>query len=99
MFRLRIEDRLDGATNFSPWKARITLILEENELWDIVVVPADATTNPVVVPVDAVDKAAFTKRDVKARRIILAAMKDHIIPHILSKTHAFQMWTSLTNLY
>ena len=57
------------------------------------------TPNPVVVPVDAVDKAAFTKRDVKARRIILDAMKDHIIPHISAKTHAFQMWTSLTNLY
>ena len=33
---LRIEDRLDGAVNFSPWKARIVLILQENELWDIV---------------------------------------------------------------
>ena len=31
---LRLEDRLDGAGNFVPWKARIVLILEENELWD-----------------------------------------------------------------
>ena len=36
VFGLRVEDGLDGATNFSPWKARISLILEENELWDIV---------------------------------------------------------------
>ena len=35
VFGLRVEDRLDGDTNFSPWKARISLILEENELWDI----------------------------------------------------------------
>ena len=33
---LRLEDRLDGATNFSPWKERIVLLLEEAELWDIV---------------------------------------------------------------
>ena len=88
VFGLRVEDRLDGATNFIPWKARITLILEENDLWDIV---HSTTANPVVVPSDAVDKAAFMKRDVKARRIILDAMKDHIIHHISTKTHAFQM--------
>ena len=35
----------------------------------------------------------------KARRVILDAMKDHVIPHISPKTHAFQMWTSLTNLF
>ena len=96
VFGLRVEDRLDGATNFSPWKARISLILEESELRDIV---HSTTANPVVVPADAVDKAAFMKRDVKARRIIVDAVKDHIISHILAKTHAFQMWTSLTNLY
>ena len=34
---LRLKDRLDGAGNFVPWKARLVLILEENELWDEVV--------------------------------------------------------------
>ena len=34
---LRLEDRLDGAVKFSPWKDRIVLILQENELWDIVI--------------------------------------------------------------
>jgi hypothetical protein len=32
---LRVEDRLAGDGNWSPWKARIVLILEEGELWDI----------------------------------------------------------------
>ena len=58
VFGLRVEDRLDGAANFSPWKARITLILEENELWDIV---HSTTTNPIV-PADATDKATFMKK-------------------------------------
>ena len=39
------------------------------------------------------------KRDVKVRNIILDVVKDHIIPHIFAKDHAFQMWTSSTNLY
>ena len=33
---LRFEDRLEGESNFSPWKERIVLLLEESELWDIV---------------------------------------------------------------
>ena len=96
VFGLRVEDRLDGAANFISWKARISLILEENELWDIVQGPA---TNPTVVPADATDKAAFLKKDIKARRVILDAVKDHVVPHISAKDHAFEMWTGLTNLY
>ena len=49
---LRVEDRLVGASNLSSWKARIVLILEELELWDIV-------ENLVVPPTDAVLLAEF----------------------------------------
>ena len=96
VFGLRVEDRLDGAANFSPWKARISLILEENELWDIV---HGTAANLVVVPADATDKETFMKKDVRARIVILDAMKDHVIPHISANDHAFEMWTGLTNLY
>ena len=86
-----MEDRLDGAWNFVPWKARILLVLEENELWDEVV--KNTTANPIVIPTstNAVALAAFNKKDIKARRIILDAVKDHVIPHILSKTRAYGM--------
>jgi hypothetical protein len=33
---LRMEDRLEGATNFWAWKVRILLLLEENDLKDYV---------------------------------------------------------------
>ena len=93
---LRIENRLDGAVNFSPWKDRIVLILQDNELWNIM---NSTTANPVTVPADAVAKAAFDKRDIKGKRILLDAIKDHMILHISGKDHAHQMWTALTNLY
>ena len=95
---LRVEDRLDGVGNFVPWKARIVLILEENELWDEVV--HNTTTVPIVVPpsIDAATLTAFNK-DIKAKRIILDAVKDHVIPHISSKTLAYQMWEALTSLF
>ena len=67
------------------------LVLQDSELWDIV---NSTTTNPVTVPADAVARTAFDKRDIKAKRIILDEIKDHVIPHISSKDHAHQMWTA-----
>ena len=93
---LRIEDRLGGAVNFSPWKARIMLILQENELWDIV---NNTSAKPVTVPIVAANKAVFDKQDIKAKIIILDAIKDHVTPHISRKDYPHQMWTTLTNLY
>ena len=74
------------------------LILEENERWDEVVHSTQA--NPVTVPASTDPQAlsAFNK-DLKARRIILDAVKDHVIPNISSKTRAYQMWDALTNLF
>ena len=97
--RLRLEDRLDGARNFVPWKARLVLILEVNELWDEVV--NNNTRNPIVVPAstDAQTLSTFNKKDIKARRIILDAVKEHVIPHISSKTRAFQIRDALTSLF
>ena len=85
---LRIEHRLDGAGNFSLWKAKIVLILQDSKLWDIL---NNTTANPVTVPADAVARAKFDKRDIKAKRILLDAIKDHVIPHISGKDHAHQM--------
>lgn len=94
---LRVEDRLEEAANFSPWKARIVLLLQKNELWDIV---ENTTTHPVVVPpaTDAAALAAFNKKDIKSNRIMLNAVKDHVIPHISAKTGVHEMWIALTKL-
>ena len=96
---LRTEDRLDGAVNFVSWKAQILLVLRENELWEEVV--RITIANPIVIPAatDAVVFAAFNKKDIKAMRIILDAVKDHVIPHISANDHAHEMWSALTGLF
>jgi hypothetical protein len=65
---LRFEDRLDGETKFGAWKKRMILLLQENELWDIV---ENIATHHVVVPIDATLLVAYTKKSIKAKRIIL----------------------------
>lgn len=96
---LRLEDRLDGAGNFVPWKARIMFILEENEMWDEVLHSTQADLIQVPASIYALALATFNKRSIKARRIILDAVKDHVIPHLLGKDCAFKMWDALTSLY
>jgi hypothetical protein len=44
----RFEDRLDGASNFVPWKARVTLVLMENGLWEF----ANTKATPPMDPKD-----------------------------------------------
>ena len=80
-------------------EARILLVLRENELWEEVV--RNTTTKPIVIPAatDAKAYSAFNKKDIKAMRIILDAVKDHVILRISAKDHAHEMWTALTGLF
>ena len=76
--RLSFEQWLEGASNYSPWKERIALVPMENGIWEIV----DQTLTP---PTDATQLATHNKKDAKAKRIILDAMKDHVVPHLSGK--------------
>jgi hypothetical protein len=65
---LRVEDKLDGATNFGAWKERMILLLQENKLWDIV---ENTATHLVVIPTDATLLAAYTKKSIRLRGLFL----------------------------
>jgi hypothetical protein len=92
--QMRVEDRLARDSNWSPWKVRMVFVLEDLELWDIVevVVPPICVTAPILV-------AEFRKKNNKAKRTICHAVRDHIIPHLMGKTCAYQKWASLCKLY
>jgi hypothetical protein len=92
--QMQVEDRLAGASNWSPWKVRMVFILEDLELWDIVeaVVPPIPVTAPVLV-------AKFKKKNNKAKRTICDAARDNIIPHLTGKSCAYEMWASVCKLH
>ena len=89
---LRVEDRLDEGGNWTPWKARIVLLPKECELWEIV-------EHAITLPTDPILLSKFKKKNVRTKRIILDSVKDHIIPHVVGKDYAYQMWECLSNLY
>jgi hypothetical protein len=78
---LRVEDKLDGASNLCPWRECISLVLEENGLLEI-------TKAKVAAPANPIQLAAHTKKNFKVRRILVDGVKDHIIPHFSSKKTA-----------
>ena len=73
-------------------------MLKENELWEVV---RNTTANPIVIPpsTDVTLLAAFNKKDIKAMRIILDAVKDHVSPHVSAKDYAHEMWSALIWLF
>jgi hypothetical protein len=89
---LNIEDKLEGATNFQDWKARILLLLEENDLKEYVegLVPS---------PTDPQELIAHKKNEVKSKQILLDSMKDHLNPHIYEKKTTKDMYDYLVGLY
>ena len=91
---MRAEDRLAGASNWSPWNTRLIFVLEDLELWDIVhahvVIPH--VTAPVLV-------AEFRKRNNKTKRTICDRVRDHVILHLTGKDYEFEMWEFLCKLY
>jgi len=89
---LRFEDRLEGASKFSPWRERMGLLLEEKGLWEF-------AKGKIVFPTDPTQQATHLKKDVRARRMIVDGIKDHIIPHLFGKKTTKDMWEALVKLY
>ena len=89
---LRDQDRLESASNHVIWKSRIEFLLDEHDLKALI-------DNAVAEPLDAAHLRQFKKNMARAKQLILDGVKDHIVPHIVAKTIAREMWVGLENLY
>ena len=85
MISMMVEDRLEGASNFIPWKSRVLLLLEENDLLQFV-------KAKVPKPEAEEDKSCWRKDDAKAKRILVDLVRDHLVPQISEKTAARRMF-------
>jgi hypothetical protein len=93
MASIRLEDRLDGISNYLQWKVRMTTIFKENKLWALVTtVVVPPSNDPIALDIHEVKEA-------KAQRLILDGVKDPLIPHLAEKKTAKEMWEALKNLY
>ena len=87
----RPKEKLQGSTNYNSWKARLTAILEENDLDDIVFnVSEEPTSN---------GRLAYMRKQAKARRIIYDSVKETVMPNITALKTAKECFDTLANLY
>jgi hypothetical protein len=76
-----------GETHFPAWKARILLLLKENGLKEYVELVVPSPNDP--------HELAAHKKEVKAKRVLLDSMKDHLIPHIPKNMTTKYMYDAL----
>ena len=89
---LRDQNRLDRASNFAVWKARILSILDRHRIEGF-------TLRVMAIPVDLVANERYEEAMAKAKCIILDGVKDHVVPHIVEKETTKEMWDTLKTLY
>ena len=75
---LPVEERLDGVSNYGSWKPRVLMTLEENEVKDFAL-------KEVPFPDDATQRRPWRKSDVKAWKILMDSMRNHLILVIAKK--------------
>ena len=84
----KLEEKLEGIENFLAWKYRIGLILKENDLEKYI-------KDEVVEPKEDEAKEKHHMDLIKAMRIIVDSIKDHLIPQVSSKETPKKMYDSL----
>ena len=70
---VKLEHMLHGSSNFAAWKARITNTFVEFDLDKIV-------TRNLEEPTDVTARAAYKKKQAKAKRLIFESIKDNMMP-------------------
>jgi hypothetical protein len=70
--------KLDGTSNFIPWKFMLQILLEEAKILEHV-------EKEIIAPTDLTQLASHVEKEAKAKRIIVDSVKDHSIPHTVDK--------------
>jgi hypothetical protein len=89
---IKVDDRLVGASNFNAWKCRILNILEESELEELI-------TRVIEEPTSNTARAAYRKKQAKAKRIIFYSIRDIMMPIIGHLRTGKDCFDALANLY
>lgn len=91
-FSVRYEDKLEGPSNFVPWKGRSLRFLEEHDLWHFV-------ETEVAPPIVSTVLEEYNKNTTNAKQVIVNLAKVHLIPPIAGKKIGKEMFDALVTLY
>jgi hypothetical protein len=101
-YSMKLENKLDGASNFRAWKTRIDLILAKNKVLDIVkgnIMKPEFEEGKEKEPQNIAAMEKFKDVDINAMSTIVDSIKDHLIPYISHLDSSKKMYDVLTNLF
>jgi hypothetical protein len=87
-----VEDRFDGSSNFSSWKSKLQITLEESDLLSLIEKTLSQTTTDE-------EKVDWKVDDVKARKIIIYLVRDHLLPRIATLKTTYEMFDTLKKMF
>jgi hypothetical protein len=99
---MKLENMLEGDSNFRAWKTRIDLILSKNKVLDIMkgkIMEPQFEVGKEKEPQNIVVMEKFKDSDINAMSIIVDSVKDHLIPYISHLDSSKKMYDALTNLF
>jgi len=88
----------DG-TNYSNWKFRMQVLLEEHDLIDLINKPLDILTGDL--PAETAETQAITlqKKDRRCKSFITQRIADSHLEYVKEKATAFEMWQALSESF
>jgi hypothetical protein len=91
---LRVLNKLNGA-NWVNWKFRMEMVLEEKDLWGVVIGEEEEPSSSAT----PVEKATYKKRQKKALTLIALGVEDSQLSHIRTCKTATEAWTKLVAVH
>jgi hypothetical protein len=88
----KLDEKLEGADDFRAWKYKVMLILEENDLVSFIEQDIEELEGDEA-------KAKYKKDLIKAKRIFVNSIKNHLIPHVSTLKTPKQMMAALSRLF
>jgi hypothetical protein len=99
---MKLENNLDGASNFRAWKTRINLILSKNKVLNIVkgkIVEPVFEEGKEKEPQNVAVMEKFKDSDINVMSIKMESIKDHLILYISHLDSSKKMYDALTKLF
>jgi hypothetical protein len=91
-FKLSDSKKLEDASNYSSWKYFMELILTERDVFSIVDGKEPKPTNHN-------DESKWSKRDIKARMIIIINLRSYLVVHARDCKTAKELWDKMKSMF
>ena len=101
-YSMKLENKLEWASNFIAWKTRIDLILAKNKVLDTMkgkIVKPQFEEGKEKEPQNVAIMDKFKDNDINAMSIIVDSVKYHLIPYISHLDSSKKMYDALTSLF